>query len=118
MSKACGNGEAREIPSRHCACVAYETAVYAEEQIQKHGRLFVKRAVDPKSGELTVIDVRANPIVSIGSRAWSQLRAFCSEFGFSPVARARLTIETNNDSEQDLLALLSRPRESKPDRVQ
>ncbi len=100
------------------ACVAYETAVYAQEQIQKHGRLFIKRAVDPKTGELTVIDVRTNPIVSIGDKAWSQLRAFCSEFGFSPVARARLTIETNNDGDQDLMALLARPREQKPDRVQ
>jgi phage terminase small subunit len=48
------------------------------------------------------------------------LKAFCSEFGLSPVSRTRLAIEKPAAGEDDLLEILSQPREwkqQKPDEV-
>jgi phage terminase small subunit len=45
--------------------------------------------------------------------AWMLLKAFCSEFGLSPVSRTRLAIEKPADAEDDLLEILSQPRERK-----
>ena len=41
------------------------------------------------------------------------LKSFCSEFGLSPVSRTRLTIEKPADGEDELIAILSQPRERK-----
>jgi P27 family predicted phage terminase small subunit len=92
------------------ACVAYENAVYAHEHIQKYGRIFVQQQLDPKTQKLTVVGMRLNPAVAIGNKAWTHLRAFCSEFGFSPVSRSRLSLEPQDDGMDDLMAILSQPR--------
>jgi hypothetical protein len=47
--------------------------------------------------------------------AWMLLKAFCSEFGLSPVSRTRLAIEKPAAGEDDLLEILSQPRERKPE---
>jgi len=107
------------------ACVAYETAVYAYETLEKQGRLIAKRkmvtkrVLDPatnamvETSELVVVDVKTHPAVIVQRAAWMQLRAFCSEFGFSPVSRQRVAVEKKDDGLEDLAALLSRPREPK-----
>lgn len=95
------------------ACVAYEAAVDAYETIQKQGRLVAKRILDPATNQLVVTNVKSHPAVAQGNAAWMLLRAFCSEFGLSPVSRTRLAIEKPADDD-DLWAILSRPREPKP----
>jgi len=96
------------------ACVAYEAAVDAYETIQKQGRLVAKRVLDPETNKLVVVNVKPHSSVAQGNAAWMLLRAFCSEFGLSPVSRSRLAIEKPASSEDDLTEILSRPRERKP----
>lgn len=95
------------------ACVAYESAVECYETIQKQGRLVAKRILDPQTNTLVVANVKPHPAVAQMNSAWMLLKAFCSEFGLSPVSRTRLTNEKPDDGEDELLAILSRPRERK-----
>jgi len=48
------------------------------------------------------------------ARTWRQVRAFCSEFGLSPVSRTRLAIERKDEATEDLEAILGRAREPRP----
>jgi P27 family predicted phage terminase small subunit len=98
------------------ACVAYEAAIECYENIQKQGRLVAKRAVDPETNKLVVVSVKTNPLVGQMNAAWMIMRAFCSEFGLSPVSRTRLTVEKPDDGEDELLEILSQPRERKQPR--
>jgi P27 family predicted phage terminase small subunit len=96
------------------ACVAYEAAVDSYETIQKQGRLVAKRILDPETNKLMVVNVKPHPSVAQGNAAWTLMKAFCSEFGLSPVSRTRLTIEKPAANDADLMEILSRPRERKP----
>ena len=96
------------------ACVAYEAALDSYETIQKQGRLVAKRILDPETNKLVVVNVKSHPSVAQGNSAWMLMKAFCSEFGLSPVSRTRLTIEKPATGEADLMEILSRPRERKP----
>jgi P27 family predicted phage terminase small subunit len=95
------------------ACVAYDAAVDAYETIQKQGRLIAKKALDPATNKLVVVDVKPHPAVRQGNQAWALMRSFCSEFGLSPVSRVRLSIEKEDSGDADLLELLGRPREKR-----
>ena len=95
------------------ACVAYEAAVECYETIQKQGRLVAKRVLDPQTNTLTVVNVKPHPAVAQMNAAWMLLKMFCSEFGLSPVSRTRLAVEKPADAEDDLLEILSQPRERK-----
>jgi P27 family predicted phage terminase small subunit len=94
-------------------CVAYETAVECYETIQAQGRLVAKRILDPETNKLIVANVKPHPAVAQMNAAWTLLKMFCSEFGLSPVSRTRLAVETPADAEDDLMAILSQPREKK-----
>lgn len=98
-------------------CVHYDAAVDAYETILKQGRLIAKKALDPKTNQLVVVDVKPHPAVRQGNQAWALMRAFCSEFGLSPVSRLRLSIENEGSGDADLLELLGRPREKRPPTV-
>ncbi|MBZ5592775.1 MAG: phage terminase small subunit P27 family [Acidobacteriia bacterium] len=95
------------------ACVAYEAAVECYETIQKQGRLVAKRILDPQTNTLVVANVKPNPAVAQMNAAWTLLKMFCSEFGLSPVSRTRLAIEKPADGDDELLEILSKPRERK-----
>jgi P27 family predicted phage terminase small subunit len=95
------------------ACVAYEAAIDCYEKIQAQGRLVAKRALDPETNKLVVVSVKTNPLVGQMNAAWMIMRAFCSEFGLSPVSRTRLTVDKPDDSEDELMEILSQPRERK-----
>ena len=95
------------------ACIAYQAAIEAYETIQKQGPLVAKRILDPETNKLVVSNVKPHPAVAQGNAAWMLLKAFCSEFGLSPVSRTRLAIEKPADGEDDLMAILSQPRERK-----
>jgi P27 family predicted phage terminase small subunit len=102
------------------ACVSYEAAVECYETIQKQGRLVAKRILDPETNKLVVANIKPHPAVAQMNAAWMLLKAFCSEFGLSPVSRTRLAIEKPAAGEDDLLEILSQPRErkqQKPDEV-
>lgn len=91
------------------ACIAYDRAVEADMILADEG-ITVKESIIDKRGEVVVLKVKAHPAVAISRTAWQQMRAFSTEFGLSPVSRARLTIEKRDDGE-DLATLLSAPRE-------
>ena len=95
------------------ACVAYDAAVDAYETILKQGRLIAKKALDPTTNKLVVVDVKPHPAVRQGNQAWALMRSFCSEFGLSPVSRMRLAIEKEDGGDADLMELLTRPREKR-----
>jgi len=92
------------------ACVAYEAAVECYETIQKQGRLVAKRILDPQTNTLVVANVKPHPAVAQMNAAWLLLKAFCSEFGLSPVSRTRLAIDKADDGDDELVEILSQPR--------
>lgn len=92
------------------ACVGYQQAVQADLIIEKEGPVCTHYTADPQTGG-PLLKLKAHPAVAISRAAWTQVRAFCSEFGFSPVSRTRLTIEKQDDGEADLMKLLGGPRE-------
>jgi P27 family predicted phage terminase small subunit len=96
------------------ACIAYDAAIDAYETIKQQGRFIAKRALDPRTNALVVVDVKPHPAVRQGNQAWALMKAFCGEFGLSPVSRTRLAIEKLDDGDEDLMELLSRPREKRP----
>ena len=97
-------------------CIAYEAAIECYETIQKQGRLVAKRILDPQTNTLVVANVKPHPAVAQMNAALMLLRAFCSEFGLSPVSRTRLAIDKPADGDDELLQILAQPRERKPQR--
>ena len=92
------------------ACIAYDASIDSYLTIKAQGRVIIKRALNPETNKLVAVDVKPHPAVRQGNQAWALMRAFCSEFGLSPVSRTRLAVDKMDDSEEDLLELLSRPR--------
>lgn len=90
------------------ACVNYQRAVQADLVIQEQG-ITVEEPVTNKLGELVGVKVKKHPACEVSARAWSLVKAFCSEFGLSPVSRTRLTIDKSEKAD-DLMEMLSRPR--------
>lgn len=95
------------------ACVNYARAVEADLAVQGAG-MTVEEPVLDEEGEVVSVRMKAHPCIAISNAAWRQVRGFCSEFGFSPVSRTRLAIEKPDTSTEDLMALLTRPRERRP----
>jgi P27 family predicted phage terminase small subunit len=96
------------------ACVSYATYVAMHMKVEEQGELVAKKERNPKTGQMEVVDVRAHPGLTIRDRALMQMRAFCCEFGLSPVSRARLFIERSDaNADDELMAILSQPRISK-----
>jgi len=100
------------------ACASYETFVKMHEKIQEQGELVAKKERNPTTGLMEVVDVRPHPGLAIRDRALALLRSFCSEFGLSPISRARLSVDHVDDTEEDLWAILSRPRQKKKESAQ
>ena len=74
------------------ACRNYARAVAADLQVDREGAVidepvFYKGDVLPN-----VTRKKKHPAVAVSSAAWSLVKSFCSEFGFSPVSRTRLTV--------------------------
>ena len=108
-------------PMLEGACVFYQTYVELYELVETQGKLVAKKERNPQTGQMEVVDVRPHPALHVRDRALMQMRAFCSEFGFSPVSRARLFVERREADGDDLMALLAQPRERKtelPESVQ
>jgi P27 family predicted phage terminase small subunit len=100
------------------ACVNYGRAVEADLLELKHGPLIAEPIVRLDGTPTGRTKIKANPAIAISNKSWKLVHTFCSEFGLSPVSRTRLTIEKGGGEKDELLELLSRPRESKKERVQ
>ncbi len=96
------------------ACSNYARAVEADDIVARDGLILEISTIDEDTGERHIQKTQANPAVAISNAAWRLVRAFCSEFGLSPVSRQRLTIETKEKEQDDLMKLLSQPREKRP----
>ena len=96
------------------ACVNYARAVEADAILADEG-LVVTEPVITKQGDVVGERHKKHPAVEVSNAAWRQLRAFCSEFGLSPVSRTRLTIEKPDKNTQSIADLLSRPRPKRED---
>lgn len=92
------------------ACMAYEAAARAYIEAQRLGDVAEEPIMSRETGECIGFRLKKNPWVSVRERSLLLVKAFCSEFGLSPVSRTRLTIQKPDESEADLLAMLSRPR--------
>ena len=96
------------------ACVSYQTYLNMQKKIEEQGELVARKERNPKTGLMEVVDVRAHPGLAIRDRALMQMRAFCCEFGLTPVSRARLFVERSEaDADDEFMAILSQPRLSK-----
>jgi P27 family predicted phage terminase small subunit len=94
------------------ACVNYSRAVDADALLARVGLVIEEPILDRDTGELIGTKVKAHPATTISNRAWSQVRAFCGEFGFTPVSRVRLPAVAKQQSD-DLMSLLTQPREQR-----
>jgi P27 family predicted phage terminase small subunit len=100
-------------PMLEGVCIAYDAAIACYETIKTQGRFIAKKILNPATNKLVVVDVKPHPAVRQGNQALALMKAFCSEFGLSPVSRTRLAIDKLDDGEADLLELLGRPREKR-----
>jgi P27 family predicted phage terminase small subunit len=100
-------------PMLEGACVAYSTYVKMHRKIEEQGELVARKERNASTGQLEVVDFRPHPALRIRDRALALMRSFCSEFGLSPVSRARLFVERREADNEDLMALLTQPRERK-----
>jgi P27 family predicted phage terminase small subunit len=91
------------------AVIAYAESVACYLLVEKQGRVIARRARDA-SGNWVVVGMVAHPAVRQRNQALLIMRAFCSEFGLSPISRTRLSVEPVDDDEDDLWKLLSQPR--------
>lgn len=96
------------------ACVNFARAIKADLACEEFGEVVKEPIVSRETNEIIGVRFKKNPWASISERAWLITKAFCSEFGLSPVSRTRLTIEKHDDGEQDLATLLSAPRVARP----
>jgi P27 family predicted phage terminase small subunit len=101
------------------ACQNYARAVEADLTVEKDGLIIEEIAfVGENNDETVVVKRRAHPAIAVSNAAWRQVRAFIGEFGFSPVSRTRLSIEQKDNGVEDLMSILSKPREPKAQTVQ
>lgn len=99
------------------ACVNYARAVAADDEVEDRG-LIVEEPILNKDGDEVGSKLKANPAVAISAKAWTLVKGFCSEFGFSPVSRGRIHNEAPKDGKDELLSLLSQPYQSRTKAVQ
>jgi P27 family predicted phage terminase small subunit len=80
-------------------CQTCSQWVDAEQNIQKFGSVIKT----PKGYPIQ------SPYIAIANRAKDQLRQFAIEFGMTPAARSRLSVEQKENPDAELYALLSGP---------
>lgn len=98
------------------ACVGYARAVQADLIVAKEGPICIVESLDSQTKN-PILKLKTHPAVTISKACWSQVRSFCSEFGLSPVSRTRLALEKPDDGKDDLMEMLSAPREPKRPQV-
>jgi P27 family predicted phage terminase small subunit len=98
-------------PMLEGACRAYARAVEADLILDREGLIVTDTRVSEAGESITT---KKHPAVEISNRSWLIVKAFCSEFGLSPVSRTRLAIAKKpQDSMKSLMEMLSKPRDKK-----
>jgi P27 family predicted phage terminase small subunit len=92
------------------ACVNYARAVEADLVLAADG-LEIHETIYDKDGDEVGYRRKAHVLIPVSNQSWNAVRAFCSEFGLSPVSRTRIKIEKPDTGEGDLMAALAGPRE-------
>ena len=92
------------------ACVNYARAVQADAMIQRRCQV-EEPIINHTTGKVIGTKIKNHPAVAVSNAAWRQLRAFCLEFGLSPDSRTRLALEQPDTSTEDLMKILTTPRE-------
>ena len=100
---------APDAQALECACQAYQDVAECYKMITKQGRVLPRRARDG-AGNWVVVCLMTHPAVRQRNQAMMIMKAFCDEFGLTPAARTRLSVEPIDDEEDDLFKLLSQPR--------
>lgn len=95
------------------ACVSYEIMVEAYDTLGKQGHQVEEPILDSE-GEQIGTKIRNHPALARLNTSQMRLRAFCSEFGLSPVSRMRLTTAQPDAPGESLEELLAMPRLSRP----
>lgn len=99
------------------AATAYALAVQADQAIEAEG-LMLKTPILDREGEVVGHDTEIHPAIRVREKAWTTVRAFCSEFGLSPVSRMRLPQQQADDGTDELAQVLSQSREDRAQIVQ
>lgn len=94
-------------PMLEGACRNYARAVEADLILAEQGLLVEEKHVT-EDGEVVVLKIKKHPAVEISNRAWTLVKAFCSEFGLSPVSRTRLTVKSDKEQPDDLSQMLAK----------
>ena len=98
------------------AAMAYCRATEAELSVSREGAIVGEPVIyrgKPLSG---VTRKKKHPAVTISNAAWSLMKIFCCEFGFTPLSRSRLTVEPRQDAGDQLDELLRGPRLTEDER--
>lgn len=91
-------------------CVAYSQAIAADAILEREGQVVdepvlhqgqpvILNADGPKP--VYLFRKKPHPAEGISRRAWAQYKAFCVEFGLSPVARVRLSVQDRKGAAMD-----------------
>jgi P27 family predicted phage terminase small subunit len=79
------------------ACVSYACAIEAELIVEREGIIIDEPFFYQGKGLSGTSRQKKHPAVTIAKTAWSLMRAFCCEFGLTPLSRTRLTIGGRQD---------------------
>lgn len=99
-------------PMLEGACQQYARAVTADLMLDREGLIVTENFID-EDGKAVPLRVKKHPAVEISNRSWLIVKAFCCEFGLTPVSRTRLTLDgggKGGSTEDALLKVLSQPR--------
>ena len=95
--------------------MAYEAAVDSYQTIQKQSRLAAKRILDPETNKLVVVQRQASPLRSPGQLGMDADEGVLLRVrSFPPCLAPGSRLRNRPASEADLMEILSRPRERKP----
>ena len=93
-------------------CQSYARYKEAEEFLTKHGTTYALWERNDSGvilyddrGQPSLRNMQQWPQMSIANKALQQVRAFCSEFGFTPSARGRMCVPGAEDKEDGMAAL-------------
>ena len=101
---------APDAPGLAGACAAYARAIESELLIEREGAVIKEPIYYKGTPVLAAYRTRKHPAVTVAHTSWAIMKAFCVEFGLTPLSRTRLSIEHRQDADNDVNELLRGPR--------
>jgi P27 family predicted phage terminase small subunit len=100
-------------------CEACATLQLAQQEIQLNGLMIaiyetddLGKVVKDESGQRIILDYKTNPAVTVADKAQKLKRALGSDFGLSPVSRAKLHTEPDGQTKDPMESFLRRKASS------